>query len=159
MDNFTEIIVNGGLIIIVIAAAYLITKLASFWSVKKDQIVADMANCSVFENREWLQILMKRVLNVVDDVVAALNDTYKKELLDAAEDGKLTKEDAKNLRDKALELILEELPENIWSELGDYVGDTIETVKTMIENSVSAHKKGSTALQEYIKNNNEDSSN
>lgn len=156
MENFTEVIINGGLIILAIAGAFLITKLASFWATKKAQIEADMANGDTMLNHEWAQLLMKRVLNVVDNVVSALNDTYKKDLLNAAEDGKLSKEDAEDLRDKALELITEELPETIWDELGGYVGDVTESVKTMIENSVSAQKKGSSALQEYI-NNNKDS--
>ena len=157
MENFTEVIINGGLIILAVAGAYLITKLASFWATKKQQIESDMEQSESYTGHEWSNLLMKRVLNVVDSVVSALNDTYKKELISAAEDGKLTKEDGEILRDKAIELIAEELPKTIWTELGDFVGDVTETVKTMIENSVSAQKKGSSALQEYIKNNKEDS--
>ena len=155
MENFTEVIINGGLIILAIAAAYLISKLASFWATKRKQIESDMQQSEAYVGHEWANMLMKRVLNVVDSVVSALNDTYKKDLLDAVEDGKLDKDDATLLRDKAVEIIMKELPETIWGELGDFVGDATETVKTMIENSVSEQKTGSSALQEYIKNNNE----
>lgn len=155
MENFTEIIIAGGGIILVIAIAFLITKLASFWNAKSDLILNDIMNNEHFRDMEWVEYLLKKVIGVVDNVVSALDDTYKKDLLAAVEDGKLTDEEKKMLRDKAVELITEELPEYIWAQISDVVGDATEYIKTLIENAVSAHKKGTTALAEYIKNNKE----
>lgn len=140
MDAFIENIVGGVIILIGIAGAYLITRFAAYWSAKKDDIVTAVKTSNSFARNEIISHLLDHVANVVDDVVSAMNTKFKPELLEATEDGKLTKEDGRKLRDKALELIMTELPDSIWEELTDVVGDGNEYVKTLIEKYVDIQK-------------------
>lgn len=140
MNPYIETILGGVIILLGVAGAYLITKIASYWSSKRDSIINDITANFGFTNNEFMKVLLDHVANVVDDVVAAMNTKFKPELIAATKDGKLTDEDKVTLRDKALELIMTELPESIWDELSSVIGDSEEYVKTLIEKSVEAQK-------------------
>lgn len=148
--NVIETVIAGVIILIGIAGAYLITKIAGYWSAKKDDIVSAIVTSTGFSNNEFATYLLKHVANVVDDVVAAMNTKFKPELLEKTGDGKLTKEDGVVLRDKALELIMKELPASVWDELADVVDDSEEYVKTLIEKSVESQKDGIATLESTI---------
>lgn len=140
MNNIIEVATGGIIIIIGLTAAYFITKLAGYWTTKRAELDQLIDESDKIQKIPYLDYLLKRVLNVVDDVVAALNNTMKKEILDATEDKKLTKEKGKRIRDKAVELVTKELPDSIWEELSGVVGDTEEFLKTLIEQSVDKQK-------------------
>lgn len=140
MNPYIETILSGAIILVGVAGAYLITQIASYWSSKRDSIINDIAANFGFTNNEFMKVLLDHVANVVDDVVAAMNTKFKPELIAATKDGKLTDEDKVTLRDKALELIMTELPESIWDELSGVIGNSEEYVKTLIEKSVEAQK-------------------
>ena len=146
MDTVIENIVGGVIILIGVAGAYLITRFAAYWSAKKEDIITGVKASSSFARNEIISYLLDHIANVVDDVVAAMNTKFKPELLAATEDGKLTKEDGRKLRDKALDLIMTELPDSIWEELADVVGDGEEYVKTLIEKFVDVQKSNSNEL-------------
>lgn len=141
MNPIIETILGGVIILIGVAGAYLITKFAGYWSAKRSDILNAIKTSDSFNGNEFMSYLLDRVANVVDDVVAAMNTKFKPELLAKTSDGKLTKEDGLLLRDKALDLIMTELPDSIWDELAGVVGDGEEYVKTLIEKSVDAQKK------------------
>ena len=84
---------------------------------------------------------MKQVVEIVSNIVNALNDTYKKELIAASSDGKLTEEDKILLRNKALELIDAEVSEPLKDLISTVIGDFGEWVRTLLENAVTAAKK------------------
>lgn len=140
MNNIIEVATGGIIIVIGLTVAYFITKLAGYWTTKRAELDQLIDESDKIQKIPYLDYLLKRVLNVVDDVVAALNNTMKKEILDATADKKLTKEEGKRIRDKAIELVTAELPESIWEELSGIVGDTEEFLKTLIEQSVDKQK-------------------
>lgn len=150
MNENVQTVIGGVIIIIGFAGAWLIGWLASYWKAKRDEINTFIEANKVDGKIRWQDYLLDKALNVVDDVVASLNNKFKKELTDATSDGKLTKEDAKRLRNKAVELVLKELPDNIWEEIGLMENDAVEWIKTAIENSVQAQKEVEIDYDEII---------
>lgn len=142
MDLTNPISVVGSLLIVVvgIAASYAITKLAEFWKSKSASLTAAADAKFTDTKMDWLNYLLAHATNVIDDIVNALNDTYKKELLEATSDGKLTEDEKKLLLEKGKELVYSEIPENVMEELSEIVGDMEEWVRTKIENSVTDAK-------------------
>lgn len=138
--NFVDVITAIAVVAIGAALAYLITVVASYFKSKKEEIKSYIeANCSYMQN-EKVNNAFEQLLDIVDRVVAAMNDKYKPELIKATADGKLTDEEKKLLRDKALELIQAEVAEPVKELVTEVVGDFTEYVKTLIENAVSAAK-------------------
>lgn len=140
MSNLIEVLTGGMIIIVGLTLAYLITKFAGYWSEKRTELSQLIAESEKVQKIPYLDYLLEKVLNVVDDVVGALNSTMKQEILDATADKKLTKEEGKAIRDKAVSLIKDELPESIWDELNVIIGDSEEFLKTAIEQSVEKQK-------------------
>lgn len=140
MNDAVQIIISGAVIALGVTGAFLISSFATYWRAKKDSLKQMIAEDEKLQKIPFLDYLFDRVANVVDDVVGALNSTFKKELVEATQDGKLTKEDGKLLRDKAVELIKGELSDSVWDELQIIVGDTDEFLKTLIEKKVEEKK-------------------
>lgn len=84
------------------------------------------------------------VASMIQDIVDALNETFKKELIEKSESGKLTKEDGKRLLEKAIELVESEISDNQKNILESGIGDLEEWIRTKIENSVKSAKDNST---------------
>ena len=80
------------------------------------------------------------VIDMIQDIVDALNVTFKKELAEKSESGTITKEDGKRLLNKAIELAMAEISENQMEILETGVGDIKEWIRTRIEMSVEASK-------------------
>ena len=77
---------------------------------------------------------------MIQDIVDALNVTFKKELAEKSESGTITKEDGKRLLNKAIELAMAEISENQMEILETGIGDIEEWIRTRIEMSVEASK-------------------
>lgn len=138
-------------VVIGITLAYAITKLASFWQAKRKQIESDVEANFKGTKLYWISYLIKHLFNIIDSVVKSLNDTWKKEMLEASKDGKLTEDEKKKLLDKAVNLVKVEIPDSAWEEISEVVGDIDEFVRTKIENSISLQKIGKT-LSEDVEN-------
>ena len=80
------------------------------------------------------------VIDMIQDIVDALNVTFKKELAEKSESGTITKEDGKRLLNKAIELAMAEISENQMEILETGIGDIEEWLRTRIEMSVEASK-------------------
>lgn len=131
-----------GLVIIClgVAGAYIITSIASYYNKKKDEIQNSISSAINKTDNANIDGAIKRVMTIVDNVVKALNETYKQELLNVTGDGVLTDEEKKLLRDKALELIKSEVGDGIKNLLQDVIGNFDEWIKTLIELAVAANK-------------------
>jgi hypothetical protein len=77
---------------------------------------------------------------IIGNVVNELDDTVKKEILAATEDGKLTDEEKIKLKDMAIELINKEVSESIKDFATSIVGDLDSYISTVIENKVTQLK-------------------
>jgi uncharacterized protein YllA (UPF0747 family) len=80
---------------------------------------------------------MDKIQNIVD----ALNETFKKELAEKSETGKITVEDGKTLLNKAIELTLAEVSESQQEILETGIGDLEEWIRTQVENAVTRSKQ------------------
>lgn len=134
-----------------LALIWLLIKASSWVSEKIKSVKAsyetfrDDASFNAFINTKCV------VMDVIQDVVDALNQTLKKELIENSEDGKLSKEDGKRLLNKAIELIMSEISESQQEILETGFGDLEEWIRTKIENSVEKSKAN------VVKNNTADS--
>ena len=143
--DFVEIIISFLIVILGIAGAYVITSIANYFVAKKDEItktaISKLASCNNETANKAIEFAIEQVSDIVNNVVSALNATYKKELLEATKDGKLTDTEKKLLRDKALELINAEVADPIKETLKVVVGNFDEYIKTLIENAVEMFKR------------------
>ena len=121
--------------------AYAITKFASYWQKKSEEIENTIENGLSDSKINWLTFLMGHLLDVVDAVVMEINDTVKKKILETSKDGKLTDEEKQDLLDTAITLVKEEIPEAALDELSEIVGDIDMFIQTKIENAVTNQKE------------------
>lgn len=136
LTNIVGIVATAG----GLALLWLLIKASSWVSEKIDSVRAfleanrnDADYCSFFNTREV-------VIGMIQDVVDALNETFKKELIEKSADGKLSKEDGKKLLEKAIELVKAEISDNQKEILKTGIGDLEEWIRTKIENSVKNAK-------------------
>ena len=139
--TFLDVIIGIAIVAIGAAGAYAITAFASYFKSRKAELESFIYTNEVVANNDQVKNALETLSNIVDNVVNALNSTFKKELLSVTSDGKLTKEDGKLLRDKAVELVIAEVADPMKDLLSDTIGNLSEYVKTLIENSVEKAKK------------------
>lgn len=142
--NFVQILLGLVIVCLGVAGAYIISAIASYYNKKRDEIANDISSTINKTNNTNIDTAIKRVMTIVDNVVKALNETYKQDLLKATEDGVLTAEEKKLLRDKAVELIKAEVSDGVKDILQDVIGNFDEWIKTLIELAVAANKKKKT---------------
>lgn len=142
--NFVQILLGLVIVCLGVAGAYIISAIASYYNKKRDEIANGISSTINKTNNTNIDTAIKRVMTIVDNVVKALNETYKQDLLKATEDGVLTAEEKKLLRDKAVELIKAEVSDGVKDILQDVIGNFDEWIKTLIELAVAANKKKKT---------------
>ncbi len=147
MSDVANVVLSIMIVAVGAAIAYGITVVASYFNAKKEDILACIDQMTAQSNGLRIDDAMKQVVKIVSDVVNALNDTYKQELLNATGDGKLTEEEKVLLRTKALELIDAEVSEPLKELISTVIGDFDEWVRTLLENAVTNAKKKSTNNQ------------
>ena len=147
MSDVANVVLSIMIVAVGAAIAYGITVIASYFNAKKEDILACIDQMTAQSNGLRIDDAMKQVVKIVSDVVNALNDTYKQELLNATGDGKLTEEEKVLLRTKALELIDAEVSEPLKELISTVIGDFDEWVRTLLENAVTNAKKKSTNNQ------------
>ena len=141
MSDVVNVVLSIMIVAVGAAIAYGITVVANYFNAKKEDILACIDEMSEQSKNMRIDDAMKRVVEIVSNIVNALNDTYKKELIAASSDGKLTEEDKILLRNKALELIDAEVSEPLKDLISTVIGDFGEWVRTLLENAVTAAKK------------------
>ena len=141
MSDVVNVVLSIMIVAVGAAIAYGITVVANYFNAKKEDILACIDEMSEQSKNMRIDDAMKQVVEIVSNIVNALNDTYKKELIAASSDGKLTEEDKILLRNKALELIDAEVSEPLKDLISTVIGDFGEWVRTLLENAVTAAKK------------------
>lgn len=106
--------------------------------------IAGIFLSSRYRNNKLVQALIL-LDKIVIDVVKELNQTSVAELKKAKADGKLTRDEAEQIKQKAIDLILNRLGINLIRELQRYIGPVITLIGTKIEAAVHDCKRTSKA--------------
>ena len=87
---------------------------------------------------------LTRISNTTETVVASLGQTVAQSLKEAAADGKLTKDEAAELRDKAYTSVMALLPEVLKQQATLGVADLNQLIFAKIEQAVGKHSSKTT---------------
>ena len=87
---------------------------------------------------------LTRISNTTETVVASLGQTVAQSLKEAAVDGKLTKDEAAELRDKAYASVMTLLPEVLKQQATLGVADLNQLIFAKIEQAVGKHSNKTT---------------
>lgn len=139
-NEFIQILLGLAIVVIGTAGAYAITSIAAFYKSKRDQILEDLESTKLFKNNDIAKDALKFIDSIIFNVVSELDDTIKKDLLKATEDGKLTDEEKAMLKNKALELVKSQISDPIKEAATVLVGDIDSYISTVIENQVTEIK-------------------
>lgn len=112
---FTLPLITAGLV-------YALTAAGIYWSNK-------------YRNNKLVQTLL--ILNqLVVDVVKELNQSVVEDLKNARADGKLTADEAKQIKDKAIDLVLSRLDDNFIRVIQGVFGSIYHLISTKIEAAI-----------------------
>ena len=136
-NEFIQILLGLAIVLIGTAGAYAITTIASFYKSKRDQILEDIESTKFFKNNDIAKSALTFINSIISNVVTELDDTVKKDLLKATEDGKLTDEEKAMLKNKAIELVKSQISDPIKEAVSILVGDIDSYIGTVIENQVT----------------------
>lgn len=140
MSDMVSVIVSIMVVAVGAALAHVITTVAAYFNAKKEDIVKSIEQNINKSNNILISAAIERVVDIVAGVVAALNSTYKQELLEASADGKLSDEDKEKLRNKGIELIKAEVSDQTKLMCEAVIGNFDEWIRTLLENMVTAQK-------------------
>lgn len=139
-SEFLQILLGLAIVVIGAAGAYAISVIASYYKSKKDQILKQIENNKFVKDNELAKDALRTIDMIVSNVVEELDDTMKKEILKATEDGKLTDEEKTNLKNTAMELIKSEISDPVKQAASSLIGDLNNYISTLIENRVTQLK-------------------
>lgn len=140
-SEFIQILLGLAIVVIGAAGAYAISVIASYYKSKKDQIVGQIESNKYIKNNELAREALRIIESIVSNVVEELDDTVKKEILKATEDGKLTDEEKTNLKNTAMDLIKSEISDPVKEAASSIIGDLNNYISTLIENRVTQLKE------------------
>lgn len=148
--DFIQILLGLAIVIIGATGAYAISVIASYYRSKKDQIIGQIENHKFVKDNELAKDALRTIDMIVSNVVSELDDTMKKEILKATEDGKLTDEEKTNLKNTAMELIKSEISEPVKEAASSLIGDLNNYISTLIENRVTELKEESIFVSDNL---------
>ena len=139
METTTLNFINEGVItilypVIVALLGFLSTKLISFINSKTEAVKKNIKN-------ETVKTYIDVVSNTVSEVVQALNQEIVNGIKEASKDGKLTEDEAKEIKNKAIEKTLGILSDDAKETLTMVFGDLDTYISTLIESAVYKTKK------------------
>ena len=140
-SEFIQILLGLAIVVIGAAGAYAISVIASYYKSKKDQIIGQIESNKYIKNNELAKEALRIIESIVSNVVEELDDTVKKEILKATEDGKLTDEEKTNLKNTAMDLIKSEISDPVKEAASSIIGDLNNYISTLIENRVTQLKE------------------
>lgn len=140
-SEFIQILLGLAIVVIGAAGAYAISVIASYYKSKKDQIIGQIESNKYIKNNELAREALRIIESIVSNVVEELDDTVKKEILKATEDGKLTDEEKTNLKNTAMDLIKSEISDPVKEAASSIIGDLNNYISTLIENRVTQLKE------------------
>ena len=113
---------------------FLSTKLIAFINSKTEAVKKNIKN-------ETVKTYIDVVSNTVSEVVQALNQEIVNGIKEASKDGKLTEDEAKEIKNKAIEKTLGILSDDAKETLTMVFGDLDTYISTLIESAVYKAKK------------------
>lgn len=139
METTTLNFINEGVItilypVIVALLGFLSTKLIAFINSKTEAVKKNIKN-------ETVKTYIDVVSNTVSEVVQALNQEIVNGIKEASKDGKLTEDEAKEIKNKAIEKTLGILSDDAKETLTMVFGDLDTYISTLIESAVYKAKK------------------
>jgi hypothetical protein len=148
--DFIQILLGLAIVVIGAAGAYAISVIASYYKTKKDQIIGQIENHKFVKDNELAKDALRTIDMIVSNVVSELDDTIKKEILKATEDGKLTDSEKEMLKTKAMDLIKSEISEPVKEAASSIIGDLNNYISTLIENRVTELKEESIFVSDNL---------
>lgn len=139
--DFIQILLGLAIVVIGAAGAYAISVIASYYKTKKDQIIGQIENHKFVKDNELAKDALRTIDMIVSNVVNELDDTIKKEILKATEDGKLTDSEKEMLKTKAMDLIKSEISEPVKQAASSLIGNLDNYISTLVENRVTENKE------------------
>lgn len=140
-NEFIQILLGLAIVVVGAAGAYAISTIASFYKSKKDEILGQIASNKYINDSEIAQDALRFIENIVSNVVEEVDDTVKKEILKATEDGKLTDEEKTKLKTMAMDLVKSEISDPIKEAASSLIGNLDNYISTLIENRVTEMKE------------------
>ncbi len=136
---FTTVCIGIATSALIIVVLWLLVKFTSYISARIDSVKVEWdAKISDSAFKEFTNTL-NIVIDIIKDVVNALNVTMRKELEDVTT-GKLTAEDGRAILDKAIQLIKEQISDEQAGVLSTFIGDLDSWIRTKIEVILEASK-------------------
>ena len=116
-------------------------------------VVLTMAG--IYLNRTYQNSKLSQALFILDrvviDIVKELNQTVVEELKAARTDGKLTRDEAEQIRNKAIDLVLKRLGGDMIKIIQTSLGPITDVVITKIEAAIFDYKKAQMADSRALK--------
>lgn len=126
------------LVVLIIGAISLASKMVEVWV---EKVRTDIDTKEIAADNELVQNTIYSATEIIRDVVKELENTLKKEILEKSKDGKLTKEEGREILSTAVKKIKEQLSDDLLDNLGILVNDTDSWIITKIETALSDLKK------------------
>lgn len=139
-NEFVQILLGIAIVAIGAAGAYAITAIASYYKSKREQLLNELQENSIIKYNKAAREALDTVDMIIFNVVSELEDTVKKEILQASSDGKLTDDEKERLKDVAMKTINTEIGEPVKEFAKHLVGNLDNYISTVIENCVTSLK-------------------
>ena len=130
LATVVPILLPGACTLVSVLASLVLVWVKKYVKTKTDNILVENA--------------LTRISNTTETVVASLGQTVAQSLKEAAVDGKLTKDEAAELRDKAYASVMALLPEVLKQQATLGVADLNQLIFAKIEQAVGKHSSKTT---------------
>ena len=104
----------------------------SYLNLLKKKVVAYIQNMSDEKARKSLEAAINKASELVTNVVTALEQEEKQEILKAIEDGKVTRDELFKLKDIAIDKVIDLLGDETIKVLQDAFGDVTEYIANLV---------------------------
>ena len=110
--------------------------IVSYLNILKKKAVAYIQNMGDERAKKSLEAAINKASELVTNVVTALEQEEKQEILKAIEDGKVTRDELFKLKDIAIDKVIELLGEEAVKVLDDAFGDATEYIANLVSTKV-----------------------
>lgn len=110
--------------------------IVSYLNILKKKAVAYIQNIGDEKAKKSLEAATNKAYELVTNVVTALEQEEKQEILKAIEDGKVTRDELFKLKDIAIDKVIELLGEESVKVLDDAFGDATEYIANLVSTKV-----------------------
>lgn len=133
-SEILELVLSAAVPAVTILLTWCASSLVSFLNTKKEE-------AKTKTNNETVKTYIDLVADNATNVVESLNQTLVEQLKAASADGKLTAEDATNIKNTAFTMLVDTLSDDVLEIIGTVFGDTKTYLNNVIEKAVTSSKK------------------